>query len=110
MTFSHAAGVFLIVRSSFIYEFIPHVLEFIGIIGALTAFFASTTGLVQNDLKRVIAYSTCSQLLRPHRFSINQNRFNGRGWQFYTAGYISALLPNEAVVLGLMNSQNISSA
>jgi proton-translocating NADH-quinone oxidoreductase chain L len=56
------AGVFLIVRSSFIYEFIPHVLEFIAIIGALTAFFASTTGLVQNDLKRVIAYSTCSQL------------------------------------------------
>lgn len=56
------AGVFLIVRSSFIYEFIPHVLEYIAIIGALTAFFASTTGLVQNDLKRVIAYSTCSQL------------------------------------------------
>jgi len=56
------AGVFLIVRSSFIYEFIPHVLKFIAVIGALTAFFASTTGLVQNDLKRVIAYSTCSQL------------------------------------------------
>ena len=56
------AGVFLIARSSFIYEHITHVLEYITIIGALTAFFASTTGLVQNDLKRVIAYSTCSQL------------------------------------------------
>ena len=56
------AGVFLIARSSFIYEFIPNVLGYISIIGALTAFFASTTGLVQNDLKRVIAYSTCSQL------------------------------------------------
>jgi NADH-ubiquinone oxidoreductase chain 5 len=56
------AGVFLIVRSSFIYDYIPHVLEYIAIIGALTAFFASTTGLLQNDLKRVIAYSTCSQL------------------------------------------------
>ena len=56
------AGVFLIVRSSFIYEYIPDVLGFITIIGALTAFFASTTGLLQNDLKRVIAYSTCSQL------------------------------------------------
>jgi NADH-ubiquinone oxidoreductase chain 5 len=56
------AGVFLIVRSSFIYEFIPNILEYITVIGALTAFFASTTGLLQNDLKRVIAYSTCSQL------------------------------------------------
>jgi NADH-ubiquinone oxidoreductase chain 5 len=56
------AGVFLIVRSSFIYEHIPDVLEYITIIGALTAFFAATTGLLQNDLKRVIAYSTCSQL------------------------------------------------
>ena len=56
------AGVFLIVRSSFLYEFIPNVLEIITIVGALTAFFASTTGLLQNDLKRVIAYSTCSQL------------------------------------------------
>lgn len=56
------AGVFLIVRSSFIYDYIPHVLHYITIIGALTAFFASTTGLLQNDLKRVIAYSTCSQL------------------------------------------------
>jgi NADH-ubiquinone oxidoreductase chain 5 len=56
------AGVFLIVRSSFIYEYIPHVLEYIAVLGAFTAFFASTTGLLQNDLKRVIAYSTCSQL------------------------------------------------
>jgi NADH:ubiquinone oxidoreductase subunit 5 (subunit L)/multisubunit Na+/H+ antiporter MnhA subunit len=61
-TFSHAAGVFLIVRNSFIYEFVPNVLKFIAIIGAFTAFFASTTGLLQNDLKRVIAYSTASQL------------------------------------------------
>jgi NADH-ubiquinone oxidoreductase chain 5 len=56
------AGVFLIVRSSFIFEYIPNILELITIFGALTAFFAATTGLVQNDIKRVIAYSTCSQL------------------------------------------------
>jgi len=104
------AGVFLLARTSFFYEHLVHVLEYIAIIGALTAFFASTIGLVQNDLKRVVAYSTCSQLLRPHKFSINQNMYIGRGWQFYTAGYISVLLPNEAVVLGLTNSQNISSA
>lgn len=56
------AGVFLIVRTSFLYEHAPRVLEFITILGACTAFFASTVGLLQNDLKRVIAYSTCSQL------------------------------------------------
>lgn len=56
------AGIFLVVRSSFIYEYINNVLEFITVIGALTCFFAATTGLVQNDMKRVIAYSTCSQL------------------------------------------------
>lgn len=56
------AGVFLVARSSFIYEQVPNILNYIIIIGSLTAFFASTTGLVQNDLKRVIAYSTCSQL------------------------------------------------
>src|SRR5210317_191105 len=56
------AGVFLIVRSSFVYEHAPHILKFVSILGACTAFFASSVGLVQNDLKRVIAYSTCSQL------------------------------------------------
>lgn len=56
------AGVFLVARCSFLYEYIPNVLGFITIMGTLTSIFASTTGLVQNDMKRVIAYSTCSQL------------------------------------------------
>ena len=56
------AGVFLIARSSFLYELAPNSLQFITILGACTAFFASSVGLLQNDLKRVIAYSTCSQL------------------------------------------------
>jgi NADH-ubiquinone oxidoreductase chain 5 len=56
------AGVFLITRCSFLFEFSPITLKFIIVIGASTAFFASTTGLFQNDLKKVIAYSTCSQL------------------------------------------------
>jgi NADH-ubiquinone oxidoreductase chain 5 len=56
------AGVFLIARCSPLYEYAPSVLNIITIIGASTAFFAATVGLVQNDLKRVIAYSTCSQL------------------------------------------------
>jgi len=56
------AGVFLIARSSFIFEYSPFVLFIIMIVGSTTAFFASTTGLFQNDIKKVIAYSTCSQL------------------------------------------------
>ena len=56
------AGVFLIIRCSVIFEFAPQTLTVITIVGAITAFFAATTGLVQNDIKKVIAYSTCSQL------------------------------------------------
>ena len=56
------AGVFVLIRCSIFFEFVPKILFFISIIGGLTAFFAATTGIVQNDLKKVIAYSTCSQL------------------------------------------------
>ncbi len=56
------AGVFLVVRMSPLIEFAPYAKSFIVYIGAFTAFFAATVGLVQNDIKRVIAYSTCSQL------------------------------------------------
>jgi NADH-quinone oxidoreductase subunit L len=56
------AGVFLVCRMSPLYEFAPDAKQLIVIIGASTAFFAATVGLVQNDIKRVIAYSTCSQL------------------------------------------------
>ncbi|MGR3755872.1 MAG: NADH-quinone oxidoreductase subunit L [Tranquillimonas sp.] len=56
------AGVFLVSRMSPVIEFAPDAKAFIVFIGASTAFFAATVGLVQNDIKRVIAYSTCSQL------------------------------------------------
>ena len=56
------AGVFLVARMSPIFEFAPAALAFVTLIGGVTAFFAATVGLVQNDIKRVIAYSTCSQL------------------------------------------------
>ena len=56
------AGVFLLARCSFLFELTPLILNFIVFIGSVTAFFAATTGLFQNDLKKVIAYSTCSQL------------------------------------------------
>lgn len=56
------AGVFLIARCSPVFEYAPITLSIITCIGGITAFFAATTGLLQNDLKKVIAYSTCSQL------------------------------------------------
>ncbi|MGO4437530.1 NADH-quinone oxidoreductase subunit L [Rhizobium sp. RAF56] len=56
------AGVFLVARMSPIFELSHDALVFVTVIGAITAFFAATVGLVQNDIKRVIAYSTCSQL------------------------------------------------
>nr|ALO20647.1 NADH dehydrogenase subunit 5 [Cladonema pacificum] len=56
------AGVFLIIRLSPLFEYTSSCLLLIVIFGSLTAFFSSTIGLTQNDLKKVIAYSTCSQL------------------------------------------------
>nr|YP_010888156.1 NADH dehydrogenase subunit 5 [Fushitsunagia catenata]WJJ67933.1 NADH dehydrogenase subunit 5 [Fushitsunagia catenata] len=56
------AGVFLMIRFSPLIEFSPLVLTTLIVFGSLTAFFASMTGVFQNDIKRVIAYSTCSQL------------------------------------------------
>lgn len=56
------AGVYLVARCSPIFEYSVFTLKMITIVGALTAFFASTVGLVQNDMKKIIAYSTCSQL------------------------------------------------
>lgn len=56
------AGVFLVCRMSPLMEYAPEAMIFVTMIGAFTAFFAATVGLVQNDIKRVIAYSTCSQI------------------------------------------------
>jgi proton-translocating NADH-quinone oxidoreductase chain L len=56
------AGIFLIIRCSPIFEYSPVMLNVIIWMGAATAFFAATLGLVQNDIKKIIAYSTCSQL------------------------------------------------
>ena len=56
------AGVYLMLRSSPLLEYGPTALVVTAWVGALTAFFAATTGLLQSDIKRVIAYSTCSQI------------------------------------------------
>jgi NADH-quinone oxidoreductase subunit L len=56
------AGVFMVARLSPFFELAPVALSVVIVFGGLTAFFAATVGLVQNDIKRVVAYSTCSQL------------------------------------------------
>jgi NADH-quinone oxidoreductase subunit L len=56
------AGVFMVARLSPLFELAPNAQAFVMFIGATTAFFAATIGLVQNDIKRIVAYSTCSQL------------------------------------------------
>ena len=56
------AGVFMVARLSPLFEHAPVALQVVTLVGAVTAFFAATIGLVQNDIKRVVAYSTCSQL------------------------------------------------
>jgi len=56
------AGVFLIIRCSYLFEYSVDSLLIIGIVGSLTCFFSSTIGIVQNDIKKIIAFSTCSQL------------------------------------------------
>ncbi|MEC6998594.1 MAG: NADH-quinone oxidoreductase subunit L, partial [Pseudomonadota bacterium] len=56
------AGVFLVARCSPLFELAPSAMTVVVVFGAITSFFAATVGLVQNDIKRVIAYSTCSQL------------------------------------------------
>lgn len=56
------AGIYMIVRANFIYIHAPETMQFIAIIGAGTALFAATIGVLQNDIKKVLAYSTVSQL------------------------------------------------
>ena len=56
------AGIFLLARCSPVFEYAPYALLLITCVGGMTCFFAATTGMMQNDIKRVIAYSTCSQL------------------------------------------------
>jgi len=56
------AGVFLIIRCSYLFEFCSSILDILCVVGSLTAFFGASVGLFQNDMKKIIAYSTCSQL------------------------------------------------
>jgi NADH-quinone oxidoreductase subunit L len=85
------AGVFLVCRAHPIYEAAPVTSAFVTALGAFTAFFAATVGLVQNDIKRVIAYSTCSQLGYMF-FAAGVGAYNAAMFHLFTHAFFKALL------------------
>jgi NADH-ubiquinone oxidoreductase chain 5 len=116
------AGIFLIIRCSFIFELIPSLLIWISFFGSITTFFGSTVGLFQYDIKKIIAYSTCSQLgymflscgLSSYHNSIFHlmNHAFFKALLFLTAGYIIHSLSNEQdfrKMGGLLKLQPLSS-
>ncbi len=85
------AGVFLVVRCSPIYEYSELALNIITIVGMSTAFFAATVALVQNDIKKIIAYSTCSQLGYMF-FATGVGAYNVAMFHLFTHAFFKALL------------------
>jgi NADH-quinone oxidoreductase subunit L len=85
------AGVFMVARLSPLFEAAPIAMNVVFVIGAITAFFAATVGLVQNDIKRVIAYSTCSQL--GYMFvALGAGMFSAGIFHLFTHAFFKALL------------------
>lgn len=85
------AGVFLVARTSPLFELAPTALAVVTVVGATTAFFAATVGLVQNDIKRVIAYSTCSQLGYMF-FAAGVGAYEASVFHLFTHAFFKALL------------------
>jgi NADH-quinone oxidoreductase subunit L len=85
------AGVFLVVRCSPLFELAPFALEVVTVVGATTAFFAATVGLFQNDIKRVVAYSTCSQLGYMF-FAAGVGAYQAAMFHLFTHAFFKALL------------------
>ena len=85
------AGVFLVVRCSPIFEYSPLTLNIITIVGMTTAFFAATVALVQTDIKKIIAYSTCSQLGYMF-FATGVGAYNVAMFHLFTHAFFKALL------------------
>jgi len=85
------AGVFMVARLSPLFETSPFAMTVVLVIGAITAFFAATVGLVQNDIKRVIAYSTCSQL--GYMFvALGAGAYSAGVFHLFTHAFFKALL------------------
>ena len=103
------AGVFLVVRCSPIFEYSPLALNLVTIIGMSTAFFAATIALVQDDIKKIIAYSTCSQLGYMF-FAAGVGAYNVAMFHLFTHAFFKALLflGSGSVIHSFKNEQNIN--
>ena len=103
------AGVFLVVRCSPIFEYSQLTLNIITFVGMTTAFFAATVALVQNDIKKIIAYSTCSQLGYMF-FAAGVGAYNVAMFHLFTHAFFKALLflGSGSVIHSFKNEQNIN--
>jgi NADH-quinone oxidoreductase subunit L len=103
------AGVFLVVRCSPIFEYSPLVLNIITLVGMTTAFFAATIALVQTDIKKIIAYSTCSQLGYMF-FAVGVGAYNVAMFHLFTHAFFKALLflGSGSVIHSFNNEQDIN--
>ena len=102
------AGVFMVARLSPLFELAPNAQTFVTFIGATTAFFAATIGLVQNDIKRIIAYSTCSQL--GYMFvAMGTGAYSIGMFHLFTHAFFKALLflGSGSVILAMHHEQDI---
>jgi len=103
------AGVFLVVRCSPIFEYSELALNVITIVGMSTAFFAATVALVQTDIKKIIAYSTCSQLGYMF-FAAGVGAYNVAMFHLFTHAFFKALLflGSGSVIHAFKDEQNIN--
>jgi len=102
------AGVFMVARLSPLFELAPHAAAFVTLVGATTAFFAATVGLVQNDIKRIIAYSTCSQL--GYMFvAMGVGAYSVGMFHLFTHAFFKALLflGSGSVIMAMHHQQDI---
>ena len=102
------AGVFMVARLSPLFELSPTAAAFVTFIGATTAIFAATVGLVQNDIKRIIAYSTCSQL--GYMFvAMGVGAYSVGMFHLFTHAFFKALLflGSGSVILAMHHEQDI---
>ena len=102
------AGIYLLIRLSVVFEFLPKLLCLISFIGAFTAFFSATVALVQTDIKKIIAYSTCSQL-GYMLFSCGVSFYSLSLFHLFNHAFFKALLFLSAgsIIHSLNNEQDI---
>ncbi len=102
------AGVFLVCRAFPIYEMAPNASAIVTVIGAVTALFAATVGMAQNDIKRVVAYSTCSQLGYMF-FAAGLGLYGAAMFHLFTHAFFKALLflGSGAVIHGVHDEQDM---